>query len=42
LSAIFFGVVAEVKYHFAPASNARDSRMRCISMLPDDTVDACE
>ena len=24
------------------ASRARDSRIRCISMLPDDTVEACE
>src|SRR3982074_1349914 len=41
LSAILFGVVAEIENHFA-ASRARDSRMRCMSMLPDDTADACE
>jgi hypothetical protein len=40
LPAILFGVVAEIQNHFAPASSARDSRMRCISMLPDDTVEA--
>ena len=41
-SAILFGIVAEIQDHFAPANRARDSRMRCISMLPDDTVEACE
>ncbi len=41
LSAILFGVLAEIENHLA-ASRARDSRMRCISMLPDDTVEACE
>ena len=42
LPAIFFGVVAEIEDHLAAANRARDSRMRCISMLPDDTVEACE
>ena len=45
LAAILFGLVAEVENHLAhlaAANRARDSRMRCISMLPDDTVAACE
>ena len=42
---IFFGVVAEVENHLghlAAARSVRDSRMRCISMLPDATVEAWE
>ncbi len=43
LAAVLVGVVAEVEDHrLAAASSARDSRMRCISMLPEDTVEACE
>ncbi len=45
LAAEFFGVVAEIedhRCHAFPASIVRDNRMRCISMLPEDTVDACE
>ena len=42
LPAILFGVLAEIQNHFVAASIARDSRMRCISMLPDETVEACE
>jgi hypothetical protein len=41
LAAIFVRFVAEVDDHRA-ANRARDNRMRCISMLPDETVDACE
>ena len=36
-----FGFVAQVEDHDA-ANRARDSSMRCTSMLPDATVDACE
>ncbi len=36
-----FGFVAQVEDHEA-ANRALDSSMRCTSMLPDATVDACE
>ena len=45
LSAVLFGVLAEIEdhpAHFAAASMARDSRIRCISILPEETVEACE
>ena len=41
LPPILLRVVAEIGDHRAARSD-RDSRMRCISMLPEDTVEACE
>ena len=38
---ILFGFVAKVEDHDT-ANKARDSSMRCTSMLPDATVEACE
>ena len=42
LPTVFQCVIAEFEDHDRPANIARDNRIRCISMLPDDTVDACE
>ena len=41
LASILFGFAAQVQNHDA-ANRARDSSIRCTSMLPDATVDACE
>ena len=41
LASVFGCLIGEFEDHDA-ASIARDSRIRCISMLPEDTVEACE